>query len=53
MPTSFEELGIDVTDEQIAEMAHSCSLATGGVAGSAKKLREPDMVAIYRAARGR
>ncbi len=53
MPTNFAELGVDVTDEQIAEMAHSCSLATGGVAGSAKKLRESDMVAIYRAARGR
>lgn len=53
MPTSFSELGIEASDEQIAEMAHSCSLATGDAAGSAKKLHEADMVAIYRAARAR
>ena len=53
MHTRFSERGIEASDEQIAEMAHSCSLATGDAAGSAKKLHEADMVAIYRAARAR
>ncbi len=53
MPINFTELGVTPTDSQIAEMAHSCSLATHDAAGSAKKLHEVDMVAIYKAARAR
>lgn len=48
MPTSLRELGIDPTDEQLAEMARKCSVACGGRKGSAKALEEADMLAIYR-----
>ena len=30
MPVNFKELGIDPTDEQMAEMAASCARACGG-----------------------
>lgn len=51
MPTNMKELGIKPTEEQILEMAHRCALATGGQIGSAKVLKEEDMVQIYRMAR--
>lgn len=51
MPTNLRELGVEATDEQLAEMAHKCAVGVGGTAGSAKKLKEEDMLAIYRAAR--
>lgn len=51
MPTSMRELGIDPTEEQMAEMARSCAEATGGHKGSAKVLYEKDMLAIYKMAR--
>ena len=51
MPTSLKELGLAPTEEQIAELAQRCVAATGGKAGSAKVLREADMVAIYKMAR--
>jgi alcohol dehydrogenase YqhD (iron-dependent ADH family) len=47
MPTSFKELGIEPTEDQIIEMAHRCSLATGGHVGSARVLNEEDMYHIY------
>lgn len=50
MPTSIRELGIDPTDDQLKEMAHRCSTACGNKKGSAKVLREEDMLAIYRMA---
>ena len=50
MPTSLHELGIDPTEEQLRELAEKCSIASGGKKGSAKVLREADMLAIYRAA---
>ncbi len=50
MPTSLTELGISPTDEQLQTMAHMCSVAAGGVKGSAKKLEEKDMLQIYRMA---
>lgn len=50
MPTSLTELGISPTDEQLQTMAHMCSVAAGGVKGSAKKLKETDMLQIYRMA---
>lgn len=48
MPTNMRELGIQPTEEQIREMARSCVLATGGTIGSAKVLREEDMIEIYK-----
>ena len=48
MPINFKELGIDPTDEQMAEMAASCARACGGAKGSAKVLHQSDMEAIYK-----
>lgn len=50
MPTNMQELGVEPTELQIKEMAHRCALATGGQIGSAKQLREADMVRIYQMA---
>ena len=50
MPTCFSELGIHPTQEQLEEMAHKCYLAVGGLLGSAKKLDEGDMLAVYKMA---
>lgn len=50
MPTCFSELGIQPTQAQLEEMAHKCYLAVGGLLGSAKKLDEGDMLAIYKMA---
>lgn len=50
MPVSFRELGIEPTEDQMREMAHKCSLATGGSKGSAKVLFEEDMLNIYKMA---
>ena len=52
MPTNFAELGIAPTDAQLEEMADRCEIATGGSLGSAKVLYRPDMLEIYRMARG-
>lgn len=51
MPVSMKELGIEPTDEQIAELARKCSIASGGKKGSAKVLVEEDMKKIYEMAR--
>lgn len=51
MPTNMRELGIAPTDEQILEMAESCSNAVGGRKGSAKVLVQRDFAEIYRMAR--
>ena len=51
MPTSLSELGLNPTGEQMKAMAHLCSLAAGGAAGSAKVLHEEDMLKIYEMAR--
>lgn len=51
MPTRIKELGIELTDAQIKEMAESCEKATGGSIGSAKRIYFDDMVNIYSAAR--
>ena len=47
MPTSLKELGVEPTDEEIAELAKKCAVACGGEGGSAKKLTEEDMKEIY------
>ena len=51
MPTNLRELGINATDEQLAEMARKCASGVGGETGSAKRLREEDMLAIYKSCR--
>ncbi|MBR0032784.1 MAG: iron-containing alcohol dehydrogenase [Treponema sp.] len=51
MPTNLRELGVTPTDEQIAELARKCAIATGGKVGSAKVLYEDDMKKIFEAAR--
>ena len=50
MPTSFAELGIRPTGDEMREMARKCSAAAGGCQGSAKVLYEADMLKIYQMA---
>ena len=47
MPTSLSELGVHPTDAQLHELAQKCKIACGGLLGSAKRLDEADMFAIY------
>lgn len=47
LPVTMKELGIELTDEQIEELARKCSIACGGKKGSAKVLKESDMKIIY------
>ena len=51
MPINLQELGINPTDEQIEQMAESCSNGAGGVIGAAQKLHKDDMIAIYKNSR--
>lgn len=51
LPTSLKELGINPTDEELAQMAKDCAKHNGGTKGVCKKLTEADMLEIYRAAR--
>lgn len=51
MPTRISGLGINLTDEQIKEMAESCEKSTGGSVGSAKRIYFDDMINIYSDAR--
>lgn len=50
MPTSLGELGVHPTEDQLCELAHKCKIAVGRLLGSAKRLDESDMLAIYKAA---
>ena len=50
MPTSLRELGLEPSEEDLVTLARNCAIATGGTKGSAKKLHEADMLAIYRMA---
>ena len=50
MPTSLRELGVDATPEELKKMAAMCAVAAGGQQGSAKVLREKDMLTIYQMA---
>jgi len=52
LPTDIRGLGIELADEQIAQMARSAALGSGGGKGSAKFLAEKDIAAIYAMARG-
>ncbi len=49
MPTSLKELGVNATEEEHALMAHKCAVGVGGAMGSAKLLKEEDMLAIFKA----
>ena len=49
MPTNLRELGINPTYEQLVEMSKKCAKGVGGVTGSAKKLKEDDMLSIFKA----
>lgn len=51
MPTSLRELGLEVTEEQIQELARKCVLATPRGLGAVKRLSQEDMAAIFRQAR--
>lgn len=51
MPTSIKELGVDVTDAQIDELAEKCTFFGKRTVGCVKKLGKEDLVAIYTAAR--
>ena len=49
MPTNLNELGVNATEEDLALMAHKCAVGVGGAKGSAKLLKEEDMLAIFKA----
>ena len=51
MPTNIKELGVELTDEQIEEMAAAVAVVCGDPFGSAKKLSKKDVAEIYRKAR--
>ena len=51
MPTTISELGVEVTDEQILEMANKCSSNHTLTIGTIKPLDRDDMVAILTMAR--
>lgn len=51
MPTNLSELlGHTVTDEDLQLMAHKCAVGVNGGMGSARFLREDDMLTIFRMA---
>lgn len=52
MPTNLRELGLDVTEAQISEMADKCTNNGSVTWGDIQKLGREDVAAIYRAARG-
>jgi hypothetical protein len=49
MPTNLRELGVEATDDEMILMAEKCAIGVGGAKGSARVLKEEDMLAIYRA----
>ena len=49
MPTNLRELGVSPTEDELKDMARKCAVGVGGAKGSARLLREEDMLAIYRA----
>ena len=51
MPTNLRELGVNPTEEELQLMAHKCAVGVGGEMGSARVLREEDMLAIYQASK--
>ena len=51
MPTNLRELGVNATEEDLKLMAHKCAVGVDGGKGSARFLREEDMLEIYRMSR--
>ncbi|MDF2634186.1 MAG: alcohol dehydrogenase [Pelosinus sp.] len=51
MPTSIRELGIELTDEQIHELAYKCSFKNTRTIGNFQNLNMEDMKKIYAMAR--
>ena len=51
MPTNLRELGVAATDEDLVLMAHKCAVGVNGGMGSAKFLKEEDMLNIFRTAK--
>ena len=50
MPTNLHELGLELSDNDLAALARRCADNYGGSRGVAKVLHEQDMLAIYRMA---
>lgn len=51
MPTSIKELGIELTEEQILELADKCSFHTKRTIGKVKELNREQIAEIYRMAK--
>ena len=51
MPTSLHELGLDLTDQEIHDLAFKCSFEDTRTIGVFKQLNMKDMEKIYRMAR--
>lgn len=51
MPVSISELGVDLTEEQIRELAYKCSFMNTRTIGGFQALNRQDMENIYRKAR--
>lgn len=51
MPVSISELGVELTDEQIKELAYKCSFMDKRTIGQFKVLEKEDMEAIYQLAK--
>lgn len=51
MPTSIRELGVEVTDEQIEELAEKCTFFGRRTVGCVKALAKEDIMSIYKMAR--
>ncbi len=48
MPINLKELGVTATEEDLKLMAHKCAVGVNGGKGSARFLKEKDMLEIYR-----
>lgn len=48
MPTCLSELGVNPTEEELIDMAHKCAVGVNGGKGSARFLKEEDMLAIFK-----
>ena len=51
MPTNLRELGVKASDEDLKLMAHKCAVGVNGGKGSARFLKEEDMLEIYKMSR--
>ena len=52
MPVCIRDMGIEVTEDQLNELADKCSHFGGRTLGVVKKLTRDDMYQIYKNARG-